>query len=88
METSKEKAKELVDKFTNVKSLQDFGGMYNPIAKECAKIAVQEIINSEPLSPSNVDWDDCGGTHKYYYEAEREEANIFWNDVLKKIDNV
>jgi hypothetical protein len=73
METIKDKAKELVDKFTNVKSLQDFGGMYNPIAKECAKIAFQEIIK------------EIDENYDTLHSADRK---VFYNDVLKEIDNL
>jgi hypothetical protein len=51
-------------------------------------IAVDEIINSEPRNPSNVDWDDCGGTHEYYYEAQREEADKYWREVKQEIENL
>jgi polyhydroxyalkanoate synthesis regulator phasin len=40
--TPKEKAKELIDKFTDVED----GEMYIGKAKQCALIAVDEIINS------------------------------------------
>lgn len=46
MITAKEKAKELVDKFLNLKptKLSDYSKIYLPTAKQCAKIAVEEII--------------------------------------------
>lgn len=52
---------------------------------EYALIAVNEIIESEPRYPSDVDWDDCGGTHQYYYEEQREEAKKYWEEVIKEI---
>ena len=54
-------------------------------AKECALIAVDEIINSRPLEPNHADWDDCGATHKYWYDAQKEEALKYWQEVRKEI---
>jgi hypothetical protein len=79
--TPKEKAEELVDKFTQTNGNSFF-------AKECALIAVDEILKSEPRSPSDVDWDDVGGTHQYYYEAQREEADKYWQQVKKEIEEL
>lgn len=46
MITAKEKAKELVDRFMRIEptKLSDYSKIYLPTAKECAKIAVEEII--------------------------------------------
>jgi hypothetical protein len=59
-----------------------------PAAKECALIAVDEILKTEPRYPSNVDWDDVGGTHQYYYEAQREEADKYWLEVKQEIQKL
>ena len=82
--TPKEKAKELVDKFK----------IHQPVwevesdAKHYALIAVDEILNSRPLWPNDADWDDCGATHKYWYEAQKEEALKFWQEVKQEIFNL
>jgi hypothetical protein len=85
----KEKAKELVSKYiTNQNSwyLENLvDGLRIAHAKQCAIIACEQIIESEPTSPSNVDWDDVGGTHQYYYEAQKEEAFKFWQQVKNEI---
>lgn len=95
--TPQEKAKELVNKFNlvNSKNYIDDNGLWdtefvltNDDAKECALIAVEEILNAEPRCPSDVDWDDVGGTHQYYYEAQREEAEKFWQQVKKEIEKL
>lgn len=52
METPKEKAEELVEKYENVDILQDYSGMDETLAIECAKIAVDEMIN---LANSSTD---------------------------------
>ena len=96
MLTPKEKAKELVNKFREYandeyhecKDQWELNEARLNNAKKCAKIAVDEIIESSPRYPSNVDWDECGGTHQYYYEAQRIEAEIFWNVVKLEIENL
>jgi hypothetical protein len=57
-------------------------------ARQCALVTVDEIIKSEPRNPSDVDWDDCGGTHAYYYEAQREEADAYWKSVKQEIKSL
>jgi hypothetical protein len=46
--TPKEKAEELVNKFTGIKpiKLSDYSKIYHPTAKQCALIAVEEILGS------------------------------------------
>lgn len=82
--TPKEKADELYNKFYVWYPNQDA----QFIAVKCALLAVVEILNSEPRYPSDVDWDDVGGTHQYYYEAQREEADKFWIEVKKEIEKL
>ncbi len=74
--SAKEKAKELFNK------------MLFYTAKECALLAVNEILNSRPLDPNYVDWDDCGGTHQYWYQAQKEEAFVFWQEVKQEIEKL
>ena len=57
-------------------------------AKQCALIALDEIIKSEPRYPNDVDWDDVGATHQYYYEAQREEALNYWQEVKQEIEKL
>ena len=86
--TPQEKAIELVNKFPLNGLILEYGDapkQYKEHAKRCAKIAVEVILESEPRCPSNVDWDDVGGTHQYYYEAQREDANKYWQEVKKEI---
>ena len=49
--TPKRKAEELVQQFIDVPILQDFGGMDKRIAKECALIALGEILKHNPSEP-------------------------------------
>lgn len=93
--TPKEKAKELVDKM-DLKQMPSLNLARNEInlndtffnAKQCALIAVDEILKSEPRYPNNVDWDDVGGTHQYYYEAQHEEALNYWEEVKQEISKL
>ena len=62
--TPKLKAKELVDKFSTVPLLDSYE------AKQCALIAVDEIINSNPHSnPLNT---DVHSTMSYWNEIKHE----------------
>jgi hypothetical protein len=86
--TAVDKAKELINRFDNIfveDEDEHYEGTVERIAKQCALIAVDEIILSEPRYPSDVDWDDVGGTHQYYYEAQRESAKKYWNEVKNEI---
>ena len=88
--TPKEKAQELVERFSEhsyvFHTLDTTTSMTS--AKQCALIAVDEIMKSEPRYPSDVDWDDCGGTHQYYYEAQREDAEKYWQEVKQEIEKL
>lgn len=84
MTSVEDKAKELVEKYIVDGLLNRYMGIES--AKKCAKICVEEIINHSPKHPNNTDWDEAGGSHEYYYQAQLEEANLFWHDVLKQID--
>ena len=93
--TPKDKAIELFDAMgisisylTNYTGGDDIPVYTNPYTKKCVLIAVNEILMSEPLHPSDVDWDDAGGAHKYYYRAQREEARKFWNEVKAEIEKM
>ena len=82
-QTPKEKAKEFFDKYQLAGSQ-----WYVDRTKNYALIAVDEIINSTPLDPTDVDWDDCGGTHQYWYQAQKKEALEFWKEVKKEIEKL
>jgi hypothetical protein len=90
--TAKQKADELIDKMYYVGRYDDKED-YNPAmawerAKQCALMAVDEILNARPLDPNYVDWDDCGAAHQYWYEAQKEEALRFWNDVKSELQSL
>ena len=70
--TPKEKAIELVDKMTMEI------GRFN--SKQCALIAVDEIISSSPSLPILGD----GGT----YGEDIELSNKYWKEVKQEIENL
>lgn len=88
--TPKEKANDLFTTFRYALSHKDapFGMYKDNMAIQCALIAVDEILNSRPLDPNYVDWDDCGAAHQYWYEAQKEEALEFWNDVKSELQSL
>ena len=85
---AKEKAKEIYCKYADALNIRDLQTTANPFVKQCALIAVEEILNARPLDPNYVDWDDCGASHQYWYEAQKEEALEFWGDVKENIINL
>jgi hypothetical protein len=91
----KEKAEQLLNKckfslYNNLPSFhsETFKNSMIKTSKECALITVDEIINSRPLEPNNVDWDDCGATHKYWYDAQKEAALKFWQEVKQELEKL
>lgn len=84
---AKEKAKELVARMYSVRtgSVSELAFFF---AKQTALIAVDEILASGPRYPNDVDWDDVGGAHQYYYEAQREEADKYWQEVKQEISSL
>ncbi len=78
--TPKEKAHELFEKMAL--------HICNTDAQECALVAIDEILNSTPLHPNDVDWDDCGAAHNYYYYAQKEEAKKYWQEVKKELEQI
>lgn len=91
--TPKEKAEELIDKFSERKKLlTETKGWIEHIdsskAKGHALTAVDEIINSTPSEPNFADWDDCGGEHRYFYDAQITHALHFWQEVKKELEKL
>ncbi len=76
----KEKAKELVEKFigkipfADTKVYKDWKKEMNNKAKQCALIAVQEIINANP--------------HSNPFTTEVYSTMLFWQEVKNEINNL
>jgi hypothetical protein len=86
--TAKEKAIELYYRYETLGKDFTRGVSMKEFAKLSALIAVDEIINSRPLEPNNADWDDCGATHKYWYDAQKEEALKYWQEVKQLFEEI
>ena len=68
--TPKEKAKELYCKYADALNIRDLQTTANPFAKQCALIAVNEIILSNPHSnPFNT---DVYSTMDYWLQVKTE----------------
>jgi NADH:ubiquinone oxidoreductase subunit E len=72
--TPKEKAEELVDRYMNIRNvkLSDYSIIYLPTAKQCALIAVDEILSD----------------YKNYLMHENTEYKglMYWQEVKKEIE--
>jgi hypothetical protein len=78
---AKEKAKELIDKmgFSTMHTIDNTSGQSTPIyknqyAKQCALMAVQEIILSNP--------------HSNPFNTDVYSTMSYWQDVKKEIENL
>lgn len=68
--TAKEKAKEMYCKYTDALNIRDLQTTANPFAKQCALIAVDQIILANPHSnPFNT---EVVSTMKYWVDVRKE----------------
>ena len=79
--TPKEKAEELVNKYYFLVDV-----LFEQ--KQCALIAVEEILKCEATEPSDTDWDDCGSTAQYYWPQKKVDAGKFWFDVKSELQSL
>lgn len=61
--TAKEKAKELLDRFLSIEGADDCGNSYSCVAKQCALICVDEILDM--VNPLKLEYD--------YWEEVKQE---------------
>jgi len=71
---AKLKAKELYCKYTDALNIRDLQTTANPFAKQCALIAVQEIINANP--------------HSNPFTTEVYSTMLFWQEVKQEINKL
>lgn len=64
----KEKAKEIYCKYTNALNIRDLQTTANPFAKQCALIAVDEVILSQGTGCY-----ECGGGDQQFWETVKNE---------------
>ena len=79
---AREKASELIVNYQLQFKLLDYQQ-----AKQCALIAVEEILKCEATEPSNTDWDECGSTAQYYWPQKKVDAGKFWGDVKTQLQS-
>lgn len=87
---AKEKAKELMHYYLKELLSAKYsinGFVINDLAKQCALIAVEEILHCEATEPSDTDWDDWGATAKYYWPQKTVDAGKFWGDVKSELQS-
>ena len=75
--TPKEKAKELFSKYQNIYFTEDSMGIDDELAKQCALITVEEIINSSPSLPI---LSDAGS-----FVNDIKESTKYWKEVKKEL---
>jgi hypothetical protein len=85
---AKEKAKEIYCKYADALNIRDLQTTANPFVKQCALIAVDEILKCEATEPSDTDWDDCGATAQYYWPQKKVDAGKFWGDVKSELQSL
>ena len=75
--TPKEKAKELFSKYQNIYLTEDSMGIDDELAKECALIAVDEIINSlENYGKESDELQNMENDFRYWQEVRQELLKI------------
>ena len=81
--TPKEKAEELVDRYMNIRNvkLSDYSIIYLPTAKQCALIAVDEIIKASPTNPLKSGYIEL-------YSDMVDESTEYWEEVKQEIENL
>ena len=76
MKTPQEKAQELVSSFMSIKNikLSDYSVIYLPAAKQCALIAVNEMLNEYTGQCPKDSWEM--ERHLYWREVKQEIAKL------------
>jgi hypothetical protein len=89
--TPKEKADELLSKFVSINLSQVnelVDGIRIRLAKECAIIAVEEIILAAPFEPADTDWDEAGSSAQYWYPQKLEDSGKWWGAVKQELEKL
>ncbi len=82
--TPKEKAEELVDNFRQ-QTDGIAGYNYDNVNKQCALIAVDEILNSNPHIYTEIGGSDCRGDWSY---KEAQSNQLYWKEVKQEIEKL
>lgn len=73
MNEANQKAKELVERFENIEILKEWEGMYLELAKQCALIACDEIIDQFNEGSNNI-W--ASGKIDYWQSVKQEITKL------------
>ncbi len=82
--TPKEKAKELVNSIYEILLKNDHLQSYDA-SKQCALIAVDEILNSNPHIYTEIGGSDCRGDWSY---KEAQSNQLYWQEVKQEIEKL
>ncbi len=83
--TSKEKAVELYNKYEQLGKDFTRGVSMAEFAKQCALIAVDEILNSNPHIYIEKGGSDCRGDWSY---KEAQSNQLYWQEVKQEIEKL
>ena len=86
--TPKEKAEELVLKYLRLQENGSTNWFHKGLAKQCALIAVDEIILAAPFEPADTDWDEAGSSAQYWYPQKLEDSAKWWAEVKQEIEKL
>ena len=83
--TPKEKARDLIGKFVHLtrQTSGANGTIYN--SQQCALIAVDEILNSNPHIYIEKGGSDCRGDWSY---KEAQSNQLYWKEVKQEIEKL
>ena len=84
--TAKEKAEKLVDSFLTASfgTMEEYVPVPKEFAKQCALIAVDEILNCSPTLPTK----DGFGLNEFPVTFDIVEATEYWQQVKIEIENL
>ena len=87
--TPKEKAQELFKKYSSIKIKEVYDGIFlsfaDDLCKQCALIAVNEIIESSPLDPNDAEeWLQPAD----WFSEANISADRYWIAVKKEIQKL
>jgi len=83
--TPKEKAEELYNKYEQLGKDFTRGVSMAEFAKQCALIAVDEILNSNPHIYIEIGGSDCRGDWSY---KEAQSNQLYWQEVKQEIEKL
>ena len=88
--TPKEKAEQLVESFMNIKQqkLADYSIIYHPTAKQCAIIAVDEILETTKLPNYLISNAYDTGTGSGMRKLTGYNYSSYWKEVKQEIENL